>query len=244
MKLTSVKESLTSFADPSVSFIPQLLFTLSTAFPYRMSLCSTHDSWALRFKMHLPKCSFRCWEVEDLHQLFWSRIVSARSGISVPSACHLRWYVRRSVKRSCHGDEEHAVVYRIDVLWYHLRLQKIPGTSRSKFHYLFNLVRVVLCIIHCNAEEESVFSRVKKNLTPQHVSLELDRTLSSILSFQLNRPVGEKCYQYKPSEKVVSRSKKVTREYNQEHPVQTRAHAKIVTFHVYQRYRNIFCETF
>ena len=164
------------------------------------------------------------------HQLFWSRFVSARSGISVPSACHLRWYVRRSVKRSCHGDEKHAVVYRIEVLWYHLRLQKIPGTSRSKFHYLFNLVRVVLCIIHSNAEEESVFSRVKKNLTPQHVSLELDRTLSSILSFQLNRPVGEKCYQYKPSEKVVSRSKKVTQEYNQEHPVQTTAHAKIVTF--------------
>ena len=89
---------------------------------------------------------------------------------------------------------------------------------------------MVLRIIHSNAEEESVFSRVKKNLTPQHVSLELDRTLSSILSFQLNRSVGEKCYQYKPSEKVVSRSKKVTREYNQEHPVQTRAHAKIVTF--------------
>ena len=28
-----------------------------------------------------------------------------------------------------HGDEEHAVIYRIDVLWYHLSIQKIPGTS-------------------------------------------------------------------------------------------------------------------
>ena len=29
----------------------------------------------------------------------------------------------------CHGGEEHAVIYRIDVLWYHLSIQKIPGTS-------------------------------------------------------------------------------------------------------------------
>ena len=44
------------------------------------------------------------------------------------------------------------------------------------------VVRVVLCIIHSNAEEESVFSRAKKNLTPQRASLELDRNLLRILS--------------------------------------------------------------
>ena len=32
-----------------------------------------------------------------------------------------------------HGDEEHAVVYRIDVLCYHLLLQNITSTSRSNF---------------------------------------------------------------------------------------------------------------
>ena len=87
----------------------------------------------------------------------------------------------------------------------------------------------MLCIIHSNAKE-SVFSGVKKYLAPQRASLELDGTLSSILSFQLNQPVGEKYYQNKSSEKVVSRSKKVTQEYNQEHSVQTRALAKVVTF--------------
>ena len=61
----------------------------------------------------------------------------------------------------CHGDEEHAVA-----CMYHLSLQKIPGTSLSKFHHLFNFVQVLLCIIHNNAEKESVFSCVKKNLTP------------------------------------------------------------------------------
>ena len=116
-----------------------------------------------------------------------------------------------------HGNEEHAVVYRIDVLWYHLSLQKISGTTRWKFHHLFNLVRVLLRIIHNNAEQESIFSRFKKNVTPQHASLELDRNLLSILSSQLNRPVGEKCYHYKWSEKVVSRSEEVTTEYNQKH---------------------------
>ena len=32
---------------------------------------------------------------------------------------------------------------------------------------------------------------------------------------------GERCYQYKPSEKVISHSKKVTWEYNKEHSSKT-----------------------
>ena len=39
--------------------------------------------------------------------------------------------------------------------------------------------------------------------TPQRPSLELDGTLASIINFQLNRNQGERCYQYKPSEKVI-----------------------------------------
>ena len=110
-----------------------------------------------------------------------------------------------------------SVTYRIDVLWYHIFLMKVPGSNRSKFHNLFRLVKVILVIIHSNAEEESLFSRVRKNLTAQRASLSLDGTLSSIISFQLNRTQGETCYQYQPSESVISRSKKVTWEYNKEH---------------------------
>ena len=101
------------------------------------------------------------------------------------------------------------VTYRIDVLWYHLCINKIPGTNKSKFENLFKLYKIILCIIHRNAEEESVFSGIRKNLTPQRASLEIDGTLASIINFQLNRTQGEKCYQYNPSEKVISRSKKV-----------------------------------
>ena len=114
-------------------------------------------------------------------------------------------------------DEGEGVTYRIDVLLYHLYEMKIPGTSKSKFENLFKLARVVLCIVHSNAEEESLFSRVKKNLTPQRASLTLDGSLSSIMSFQLNREKNEPCYKYNPSQNVLKRSKEVTWEYNKEH---------------------------
>ena len=110
--------------------------------------------------------------------------MSARSGISVPSV-YLDDMSEKVFRKALihHGNEEHAVVYRIDVLQYHLSLQKIPGTTRSKFNHMLMVMRVVLCIIHSNAEEESVFSHAKKNLTPQRASLELDRNLLRILSF-------------------------------------------------------------
>ena len=111
-------------------------------------------------------------------------------------------------------------IYRIDVLWYHLFKMNIPGTTRSKFRNLFELAKVVLCIIHSNAEEGSDLLRVCKNLTPQRASLEIEGTLSSIISFQLNRPQGELCHQYKPSSQVIACSKKVTWEYNKEHSSQ------------------------
>ena len=114
-------------------------------------------------------------------------------------------------------DEGRNVVYRIDVLWFHLHEMKIAGTNCSKFSNLFKLVRIVLSIVHSNAEEESLFSQVRKNLTAQRASLSLDGTLSSIMAFQLNRNQGESCYKYNPSAKVIEQSKKVTKEYNLEH---------------------------
>ena len=80
-------------------------------------------------------------------------------------------------------DEGEGVTYRNDVLWYHLYEMKIPGTSKSKFENLFKLARVVLCIVHSNAE----------NFTPQKASLTLDGSLSSIMSFQLNREKYKPC---------------------------------------------------
>ena len=115
-----------------------------------------------------------------------------------------------------------AVRYRIDILWYYLNEFKVPGTQEPKFGQLFKLAKAVLTIVHSNAEEESLFSRVRKNMTPQRASLSLDGTLSSIIAFQLNRAQGEPCYKYNPSDQVChlgvqQRSKEVTWECNKEH---------------------------
>ena len=48
-------------------------------------------------------------------------------------------------------------------------------------------------------------------------SLSLDRTLSSIMAFPLNRNQGKSCYKYNPSAKVIEQSIKVTKEYNLEY---------------------------
>ena len=98
-----------------------------------------------------------------------------------------------------------------------MHLKKISGTTKSKFEQLFKLASLLLIIVHSNAEEESVFSRVRKNLTPQRASLGLDGTLSSILAFQMNRIDGQPCHQYDPSTEVLVKAKKVTWEYNKEH---------------------------
>ena len=100
-----------------------------------------------------------------------------------------------------------AVRYRIDILWYYLNELKVPGTQKPKFGQLFKLAKVVLTIVHSNAEEESLFSRVRQNVTPQRANLSIDCTLSSIIAFQLNRAQGEPCYKYKPADQVLKRSK-------------------------------------
>ena len=130
-----------------------------------------------------------------------------------------------------HGNDEHAILN--ESMSFGNRYQSmenfiIYSTSCKWFYTSFT------------ATQKSRFF----HFTPQRASLELDGTLSSILSFQLNRPVGEKYYQYKPSEKVVSRSKKVTQNTTRNIPVQTREHTiKLWIFHVYLKCRNISCET-
>ena len=113
--------------------------------------------------------------------------------------------------------DEDSITYRIYILWYYLYMMKIPGTNKSKFENLFKLAKAVLSVVHSTAEEGSLFSRVRKNLTSQRASLQLDGALSSIILFQLNRPQGQPCYKYEPSPKVIEKAKKVTWEYNQAH---------------------------
>ena len=63
---------------------------------------------------------------------------------------------------------------------------KLPGLSRSKFQNFFLLANVVLSIAHTSAEEESLFSRVRKNLNAQRTSIVLDGTLDYQVSLHFN----------------------------------------------------------
>lgn len=123
-------------------------------------------------------------------------------------------------------EDDSKKVYRIDVLWWFLHELKLPGTSISRFKHLFKLAKVVLTVVHSNAVEESLFSRVRKNLTAYRSSLSLDGSLSSIITFQMNREDGEQCFEYSPSNDVLDKAKKVTWEYNKEHSKQHQSKEK------------------
>ena len=97
-------------------------------------------------------------------------------------------------------EDDSQKVYRIDVLWWYLHELKIPGTSISRFKHLFKLAKLLLTVL----------------LTAYRSSLSLDGSLSSIVTFQMNRE-GEICFEYCPSNDVLEKAKKATWEYNKAH---------------------------
>ena len=60
--------------------------------------------------------------------------------------------------------EGKSVLYRIYTLWYYLSQMKVPGMEKNKLELdqRFKLAKVILITVHNNAEEKSLFSRVKK----------------------------------------------------------------------------------
>ena len=65
---------------------------------------------------------------------------------------------------------QHVLMMRVDYsllhCWFfvYLHEMKIAGTNGSKFSNFFQLVRIVLSVVHSNAEKESLFPRVRKCL--------------------------------------------------------------------------------
>ena len=111
--------------------------------------------------------------------------------------------------------------YLLDKIWGMLGQLPSPVlASSSRFFYLTKVASVVLVIPHSNADEERIFSSVRKDKTTFRASMDIDRTLSSLLICQLNHD-GD-CLSYEPSRDVVLKSKKVTKEYNKEHSTNKR----------------------
>ena len=76
--------------------------------------------------------------------------------------------------------------YRVDILWWYIAHMKQPGSSAKRFQHLTRIVEAVLVIPHSNAEEERLFSIVRKNKTDSRSCLGLDGTLSNILAMKFS----------------------------------------------------------
>ena len=87
-----------------------------------------------------------------------------------------------TIRGDTDGDSK---IYRIDIFWHYLYVMKIPGTNKSKFENLFKLEKVVLSVVHSNAEKESLFSRARKNLTSQRTNLQRDGNCQVSYHFNL-----------------------------------------------------------
>ena len=112
-------------------------------------------------------------------------------------------------------DEERTHI-RADLLWHRLEhLRDVNG--KLKFGLLANVAKLVLILPHSNADEERVFSMVRKNKTAFCANLSLDTTLPSILHCKVNCFSHIKCYEYHPPPRVLQNAKHATWQYNKEH---------------------------
>ena len=86
------------------------------------------------------------------------------------------------------SNKQRSVHFRVDVWWYYLSQIKTVGTSLSHCKFLPRIASIVLVIPHRNADQERLFSLVRKNKADSRSSLKLDETLSSIHSMKTHYP--------------------------------------------------------
>ena len=108
--------------------------------------------------------------------------------------------------------------YRTDVLWHCISHIKLVETSLNRLKCLPLIASIVLVIPHSNADQERLFSIVRKNKADSRSSLKLDGTLSSILSMKTHYPEAiMPCYKFKPANNLLKKSKGAAMTYNEEH---------------------------
>ena len=107
----------------------------------------------------------------------------------------------------------HNKEYRVDVIWYYLQKMRSPVGPNYRFKLLFEVARIVLTIPHSIAGIERVFLLVNKNKneSSDRSRLDIEGSLSSILTVKLGRPESKgKCYLYKPDNELLRNAKKAT----------------------------------
>ena len=74
---------------------------------------------------------------------------------------------------------------KLDSLWSFIGKMKDHAENTLLFPRLWTVARLILTIPHSNAEEERVFSIVKKNKTFFRLRLDPEKTLASIVTVKL-----------------------------------------------------------
>ena len=91
----------------------------------------------------------------------------------------------------CHehvGPGSKVAYHRMDRIWGHIADMKLPGMDTARFARLAKVAQLVLTIPHSNAGEEHVFSVIRKIRRDDRGKLQLEGTLSSLVSVKLNLP--------------------------------------------------------
>ncbi len=110
-------------------------------------------------------------------------------------------------------DEEHTY-YRMDIVWHYISTLRAPDNA-LRFSRLSRIAMLVLIIPHSNAQEERVFSMVRKNKTAFRPSLDPKGTLSSILTIKLAN--SDQAHRFEPSKELLKKAKSATWDYNKVH---------------------------
>ena len=120
----------------------------------------------------------------------------------------IKQYVWESAKVNENVDEG-TMYYRMEITW---------PNPRTNLPTLASVVLQLLTIPHSNAAEERVFSMINKNKTQFRSTLDLGKSLNSIILMKANSPEGlVPCHMKKFSEELLRKCKSACMHYNKEH---------------------------
>ena len=105
---------------------------------------------------------------------------------------------------------------KLDSLWSFIGQMNDHAENALLFPRLWKVVRLILTIPHSNAEEERVFSIVRKNKTCFRPRLDPEETLASIVTVKLVME-SESVETFNIPQEVLTAAKKVTYKYKLSH---------------------------
>lgn len=111
-------------------------------------------------------------------------------------------------------EDDEKSYHRMDIIWNFLSKKKLPDGSLC-FKRLSRISKLILVLPHSNAEEERLFSIVRKNKTAFRPTLDPKGTLSSILTIKFGS-TGP-AHKFEPSKELLKKAKSATSEYNKMH---------------------------